>query len=191
MPKLAQMHAELEQAMLVKRRGGAAADMLDGGEALDGEIVGDQRGKPAVGDPAQQALVAAIENGATVVRKLVIDAAIVAQEQVGVAGMKTDQVGRLDLDAVALDDFHERVVADDHAALVAAGIEIDQDPPPLHAGRRHSFDAKSPGGRSGLGLEYAERLRPRPDRSDRRCPRRRESRCNNAPPARRPRPRQT
>ena len=48
MPKLAEVDAELEQAMLVERRGGAAADVLNRREALDGEIVGDQRRKPAV-----------------------------------------------------------------------------------------------------------------------------------------------
>ena len=104
MPKLAEMHAELEQAVLVERRGGAAADVLDGGKALDGEIVGDQRRKPAVGDPPQEARIAAIENRATIVRKLPVDPAVVAQEQVGVAGVQADHVARLDLDLVLLDD---------------------------------------------------------------------------------------
>jgi hypothetical protein len=130
--------------------------MFDRREALDSEIVGDQHGKPAVRDPLQQAPVAAVEDGATIMRKLVIDAAIVAQQQIGVAGMQADEVAGLDLDLVPLDDFHQRVVADDHASLVAVAFEIDQDPAPLHAGRRHAFDAQSSGGRSGLGLEYAE-----------------------------------
>ena len=69
--------------------------------------------KPAVGDPLQQALIAAVENGATVVRKLVIDPAVVAQQQIGVAGMEADQIAGLDLDLVPLDHPHERVVADD------------------------------------------------------------------------------
>ena len=100
MPKLAEVHAELEQAVLVQGRGRAAADVLDRRETLDREIVGDQRRKPAVGDPLQEAPIAAVENGATVVRKLVIDPAVVTQQQIGVAGMEADQIAGLDLDLV-------------------------------------------------------------------------------------------
>lgn len=103
MPKLAEMHAELEQAVLVQGRGRTAADVLDRGKTLDREIVGDQRREPAVGDPLQEAPVAAVEDGATVVRQLVIDMAVIAQQQIGVAGMEADQVAGLDLDLVPLD----------------------------------------------------------------------------------------
>jgi hypothetical protein len=58
--------------------------MVDGRKAFNSEIVGDQRREPAVGDPLQQTPVAPIENGAAIVRKLLIDPAVVAQEKIGV-----------------------------------------------------------------------------------------------------------
>ena len=52
---------------------------------------------------------------------------------------------------------HERVVPDDHAALVAVAVEVDHHAAPLHAARGHSLDAESFGERGGFRLEDAGR----------------------------------
>jgi hypothetical protein len=44
MPHLAEIDAELEEAMLVQREGGAAPFMLDRGDGLDAVIIGDEGG---------------------------------------------------------------------------------------------------------------------------------------------------
>ena len=64
-PDLAEVDAELEQAMLVQRQRRAVIACSSHGRdgmGLDGVVVGDQRDQPAVGDPLQQPLVAAVEH---------------------------------------------------------------------------------------------------------------------------------
>ena len=48
--------------MLVQRQRGAVVGLTGRGMDFDRVIVGDEGGQPAVGDPLQQALVAAVED---------------------------------------------------------------------------------------------------------------------------------
>ena len=56
--------------MLVQRQRGAVDARMAGGRVrLHRVVVGDQRGQPAVGDPLQQLLVAAVERRAGVLER--------------------------------------------------------------------------------------------------------------------------
>ncbi|WP_178386473.1 hypothetical protein, partial [Pseudomonas aeruginosa] len=61
-PQLAQVHAQLEQAMLVQRQCRAASVEGARGLGFDRVVVRDQGGQARVRDPLQQALVAPIQH---------------------------------------------------------------------------------------------------------------------------------
>src|SRR6185437_3364051 len=68
-PDLAEIDAELEQAMRVQGQRRAMVLLArPRGKALDRVIVGDERDEAALGDPVQEALVAAVKRGAGVMQ---------------------------------------------------------------------------------------------------------------------------
>ena len=113
-----------------------------GGHRLDAVIVGDQRGDLAVGDPLEQALVAAVEDAAHRMGARRIDVLVHLHDLVGEAGVEQQHVARLDHDPVGLEHLHQVVVV--HVAMVAPEmlLEIDQHGAALDRLLRHVLDAE-------------------------------------------------
>ena len=154
------------------------------GNRLDGIIVGDQRGQAALVHPAQQALVAAVEDGAGRAQRLESGSPPMCSSAVGEAGVQADHVAASPRSPAAprrlAPDRHSRRggVAGPKAAcrsiITAAALD---------AGRGHVLDAQAAGSdRSGQRGRIAGR-----GVAQRRRPRRHGSRCSR--PARRCRPR--
>ncbi|MCY1513351.1 hypothetical protein D9M68_478430 [compost metagenome] len=150
-PELAQVDAQPEQAGLVQRQPLALrAIVLLVGIALDGEIVGDQDGDPAFVDPAQQALVPAVQHGAAVVQHLRIGIAAHIDQLLAEAGMQAQHVAGLDIDPVRVDHALKRVITHVGPGIAVMGMQVQHDAAPLHAGLGHFLDAQPMRARLGI-----------------------------------------
>ncbi len=90
---------------------------------------------------------------------LQIGLAVHGQQGVGKAGVQAHHVAALHLDAVGLEDAHQRVVAHGLAAAAQVVFEVDHHAPALGAVLREVFDAQRIGLRPGVAREGLRGLR--------------------------------
>ena len=156
------MHAQLEQAVLVQRQRRAAAVAVPRRVGLDGVVVSGDGGHPAVGDPAQQLLVGAVEHAGGLLHALVRGLPVHAQHQPGEAGVEAHDVTRLDHHPVSLQHAGQLLVADHRAAVAEVRVQIDQHRAALHGLLGHGLDAQRVrgrgAGRAGTGRPRVGRL---------------------------------
>ena len=134
-PDLAQVHAELEQAMLVQRQRGAVAGCVRRRVRLDRIVVGDQRRQAAVGDP----LAAALRRGrraprrrrSSVVQRRACCSSPAAAAEKPVCRHTMSPV--LDRHLVGFEDAHQLVVAHRDALAADVGVQVDHHAAALHA----------------------------------------------------------
>ena len=159
-PDLAQVNAELEQAVLVQRQGRAAARVADRRMRLDRVVVGDQHRQAAVGDPLQQLGIATVEHRTGLVEHRRIRLAGHLDQGLGEAGVQAQHVAGLDHDLVGLDDAHQAVVADQAASPAQIGLQVDHHAAALDAACGHVLDAQRSGlgGRAGLARRGHTRI---------------------------------
>src|SRR6185437_10995514 len=132
-----EIDAELEEAMRVQRQRGAALAAVARGVALDRVVVGDEGGKAALADPAQQPLVAAVEDGAGNGEALGVGSALHLEDEIVEAGAQADEVARLDDDRILRHHPHQLVIADPLPRAPEMGEEVDHYGAPLDAAPRH------------------------------------------------------
>ncbi len=120
---------------------GQARVRAEGGRALHGQVVGCDRGDPAVGDPFEQPLVVAVEHRARAPDRG-IELAVGLADQLPEAGVDAHDVALLHPDAVHLHDHFQAVEADFDALIAEVMAQVDQDPASLHARLRHALDAE-------------------------------------------------
>jgi hypothetical protein len=114
---------------------------------LDRVVVGDQHRESAVGDPLQQLGVAAVEDGAGLIQHRGVGLPAHADHRLREAGVQAHHVAGLDLDAIGVEDAHQRVVADDRAARAEVRVQVDHHAAALHAALGHVLDAERDGAR--------------------------------------------
>ncbi len=103
----------------------------------------DERDEPALGDPVEQALVAAVERGAGAVQHLLVGILFHIQEALREAGAQAHHVALFDRDLVLLQDRHQVVEADQLALVAIMRLEVDHHRAALDRLRRHVLDAEA------------------------------------------------
>ena len=157
-PQLAQRQAELEQAMMMQGQHRHWPCTLRRGPrwiALDGVVVRGDRGDAGIGDPLQQAFVAAVQRAAAMVQHLGIGLAGHLHHHLGKPGAQHKDVAGFDHDAIGLDHAHQVVVSDRAALAPVMRGQVDQHATRLDTVRGEGLDAE----RVGVAVVMAARVR--------------------------------
>ena len=139
------MDAQLEQAVLVQRQGGAiVAAGLRGGR-FDGVVVGDHGHQTGLGHPLQQLVVTPVEHGAGIVQRVRVRRAAHIHQHLAEAGVEADHVSLfhrhpvLAHDPLQVGELHQLALAP------VMRVQVDHDGAALHARLRHVLDAQGAG----------------------------------------------
>ena len=110
---------------------------------LHREIIGADRGNPAIGDPVQQPVVPPVEPRAGGRQNLGVRVLLHRQHQFGKAGMEAEEIARLHRDIHPLHRPHQPVIADKSPRPTVQPFQIDQHAAALCAGGGEVFDPQT------------------------------------------------
>ena len=156
MPNFTQVHPEFEQAVLVNGQGGTRAGFGRRRMGFHRIVVGNQGHQARVGDPLQQARIAAFQHRAALVQQFAIRLLVHFQQHFRKARVQAHHVALFNADMVFFHDVHELLIVDVDALAPHMGVQVNHHGTALHAALGHFVDAQGFGLRGGLAGNFGE-----------------------------------